>query len=330
MPNYTEEQAARAIIDVLDGTDWEPLALAHGLLAVKAAKSAGEVANVIYDKGDVSKKQAAILASEVAEKGLIPLLQLRTRMGSAENPITKLFPAAVTERRFIDFLDDLKEARPGIDYEDDRAVRHSLTDFTITEGKLRLPINIKNAGTQFESAKKLVGLDPQDCIPIPAYKAFGAIERLPHLLYSICVDYKLIGQLTQLLPQLFSENEAITWEILNKYSGARVKKAEDKFVSTVTKNHWERIAAIVSNNPFHVISAKRSVRILRDKPERTPGVGLKAWGTSASGEVNVHISIAQETTPWETVRDRIIKNGLIDVLQAIDRKITKEVDDPEI
>lgn len=49
-------------------------------------------------------------------------------------------------------------------------------DFTLEEAAASLPMNTKNAGARFREAKKLVGLDPDDCIPIPAYKAHGALE----------------------------------------------------------------------------------------------------------------------------------------------------------
>jgi hypothetical protein len=53
-------------------------------------------------------------------------------------------------------------------------------------------------------------------------------------------------------------------------------------------------------------------------------------GTGASAEVNVHISIAEETKPWAEVFDRIVKNSLTDRIGAINRKKTEVVYDPEI
>lgn len=78
-----------------------------------------------------------------------PKLEPRTKTGSAENPITKLFPAAITEQRFIEKLDNLLCQRSTVDYEDDRESGHTLIDFTLTEGKSRLPVNVKNAETRF-------------------------------------------------------------------------------------------------------------------------------------------------------------------------------------
>ena len=78
------------------------------------------------------------------------------------------------------------------------------------------------------------------------------------------------------------------------------------------------------------MSARKSVRILQTKPQRTPGIGLKAWGTGASGEINVHVSIREDTTPWATVSQRIIDSGVQNIVNAVNRKRTEVVYDPEI
>jgi hypothetical protein len=217
-------------------------------------------------------------------------------------------------------------------YSDDRETRHSLSDFTLHEQELDLPVNIKNAGTRFESAQRLVGLEPDDCIPIPAYKAHAALktERDQNLLYIISVDYLLIGALNVLLPQIFTHDETLVWELLNRYSGSNVRNAEDIFIFSTVRRHWSRFKEIVQNNPFHLISARKAVRILQTKPQRTPGIGLRAWGTGANAEVNVHVSIQEDTTPWDVVNNRIDADGLLDIIRAVNRKRVEEVYDPEI
>jgi hypothetical protein len=79
-----------------------------------------------------------------------------------------------------------------------------------------------------------------------------------------------------------------------------------------------------------VVSAKRSIQILHELPKRTPGIGLRAWGTSARAEVNVHLSIKEDTTPWDIVRERIRSNGIINILDAVNRTKIQEVYNPEI
>ena len=251
-------------------------------------------------------------------------------MGSAENPITKMFPAAITEERFLEQMDNITTERTTLSYSDNRHTGHTLTDFTLREDNLDLPVNTKNAGTRFESAQKLVGLDPDDCVPIPAYKAHGALQKVPNLLYVISIDFNLVPNLEKLLPGLLNRNERIVWDIINQCGGSQLKNAEDSFVYAMVRNYWAGIERAIQKTPFHVISARKAIRILQVKPGRTPGIGLKAWGTGASAEVNVHVSIEEDTTPWEEVSERIISKGISNIVKAVNRRRTEEVYDPEI
>src|SRR5262249_52973191 len=125
-------------------------------------------------------------------------------------------------------------------------------------------------------------------------------------------------------------NESVVWDLLNRFHGSQLKKAEALFVSKMTQKYWDQFANLAAANPFHVISARRSIRILQQKPERTPGIGLKAWGTGTNAEVNVHISIRAETTDWTAVHDRIKEHGILDIINAVNRKRQEWVYDPEI
>ena len=150
------------------------------------------------------------------------------------------------------------------------------------------------------------------------------------LIYAISVDYPLVSNLSVLLPTLLTADELIVWELLNDYTGTQVRKAEDQFIFATVTKHWQHIEAVTSGNPFHVISARKAIRILQTKPERTPGIGLRAWGTGASAEVNVHISLANDATPWSAVAGRLVEGGIPDIAGAINRRRTEEVYDPEI
>lgn len=323
-------EAARALVEVFENSPWEAVALAHGYLRLQKGESEEAAARVTYEMGAATLTASREMLKRAIKEGFLSVLQRRERTGSAENPVTKLFPAAITEQRFLELADDLCAVRKGLSYSDDRQAGHSLTDFTFREDGLELPINVKNAGTRFERAAELVGLDPNDSIPIPAYKAYGAIERLGPLVYVISVDYQLIGLLDSLLPELFDEREKIVWDLLNAYAGARVRKAEDAFVARIVRRHWEKIGGKAKAAPFHVVSARKAIRILQTMPQRTPGIGLRAWGTGASAEVNVHLSISADTKPWREIADRIRVNGITDIISAVNRKRTEVVYDPEI
>jgi len=327
---YNDERAAKALVKILGNSRWHAVAFAYGYLAMVNGTSDDSVAQIIRLHSDITLRSAKEFIQQSKEQGFLSLLQKRDRKGSAENPITKLFPATVTEQRFLELLDDLCNARSGLSYTDDRHSRYTLADFKLCEGEDVLPINIKNAGTRFEQAKQLVKLEPDDCIPIPAYKANAAVETMPNLLYNVSVDFHLVNILNKLLSQILTSDETIVWDILGTYKGgSHVKSAEDEFVFGTVHKHWDAFKQVVNNNPFHVISARKSVYILQSKPYRTPGIGLK-WGTGASAEVNVHVSITEDTIPWMVVSDRIKLNGIVDIINAVNRKLVKEIYVPEI
>lgn len=334
MEGYSDIRAAQAIKEVIGNSRWEGVAFAEAFLAISSLGADNEeAARIVFQKGARSLKASREIIPLARKDGLLQLLQHREKTGSAENPITKLFPAYITEQRFLEFLDALMAQRDGLSYREDRGTEHSLRDFTIMEGDVELPINVKNAGTRFENANQLVGLEPDDCIPIPAYKAHAALDSsgfTPNFLYVISVDYDLIKLLDVTLPKLFSDDEAIVWDLLNKHTGKLVRDAEDLLIGRIVRKHWPELQTMVNDKPFHVISARRAITILQTIPKRTPGIGQRAWGTAARGEVNVHISVKTETKHWSEVAERIVQKGVIDVVKAVNRKVMKEVYDPEI
>ncbi len=326
---YNDEKIARALDRTIGRSRWEAVALSHAYLMLHGGESEEDAAKTIYSSGAYTLGKSKEIVQTLLKVGFISMLKPRERTGSAENPITKLFPATVTEERFVELLESLCSSRKGVSYTDDRDSR-GLTDFTLIEGDKELPINVKNAGTRFEKAKELVGINPDDCVPIPAYKANNALDNEPNLIYVISVDYNLIEELGGLLPGLFNEDESLVWDLLNRYAGSRIRDGEDWFVFSMVKKYWDSIRPVVADNPYSVISARKAIRILQTHPRRTPGIGLRAWGTGASAEVNVHICVSEETIPWEIISERIAQGGIEDILSSINKKSMEEVYDPEV
>lgn len=332
MGSSPDAAVARVLVTILADSRWEAVALARGYLALtEGGLSVDEAAATMRRQTGASMTLTAArrMALQLLQTGLLANLRLRERMGSAENPVTKLFPATLTEMRFSRLLERLSESRPGIAVSDDRMSEHSLTDYTLVEGDIRVPVNVKNAGTRFERAQQLVGLDPDDCLPIPAYKAYAATEREPHLLYAVSVDFGLVHRISETLPPLFTPQEALVWDLLNRFSGSLLRSAEDAFICAVAAKYEDRLLAVAGDMPFHVVSARKAIRILQQKAERTPGIGLRAWGTGASAEVNVHLSLREDMTPWTAVDQLISGQGLTRVVAGIDRRRMELVFDPE-
>lgn len=327
---YDGREAAAALVSVLGDSAWIAVDLAHGFLALESGETLDSATHTSCRNKGLSLKRCRELLQRATQEGFIRILEERSDTGSSVNPITKLFPATVTEQRSLEELDALSEERPSMQYTDDRESGHTLSDFTLSEGDDVLPINIKNAGTRFEQAQQLVGLDPDDCIPIPAYKAYAAVESMPNLLYVISVDYTLVETLDALLPRLFSREEAVVWDLLTRFKGTRIRRAEDSFILRMVATHWTRIKAAVAGTPFYVASARKAIKVLQDKPMRTPGIGLRAWGNRASAEVNVHLSLSEDTKLWPDVRARLKTEGLSGIIQSVNRRVQAWVYDPEL
>lgn len=331
----TPRETAEALDEVLGDTGWEAVGLAQAYLRIQAdgGRPSKRAAQLIYrNSNEHLQADGERIVIEMAASGeqydFLQHAKERSQTGSAGNFIPKGFPGAITERRFLERLEDLQEQRPSIEVQDDRHERHGLSDFTLVEGDFELPINVKAATTPFEKAKEFVGIESDDCLPIPAYKAHGALEKLPDLIYTISPDWELLDILPELLEEVFTDKESIVWEVMAKHGGSGRQNAEDTFIYQTLDKHWSDISSAIDDNPFHAISAKRAIRILKDKPKRTPGVGVKAWGTLAMAETNVHISISEETVAWQEVADRLEEVGVEGVLQDLRRTTEVEIPDP--
>jgi hypothetical protein len=321
---------AESVVKVLSDSRWIGACLANAQVELNNGQNLDDVSRRLYERSSLTLTKSKEIVKVLKNQDFTNFIEPRKKIGSAENPVTKLFPAAITERQFLDELDNLCEKRRSISYRDERFQGHTLVDFTIIEKEIELPINVKNAGTRFENAAQLVGLDPNDCIPIPAYKAHNAVEKEPNLLYAISIDYSLIRKIESYLLTEFNKDEAVVWKLLNNYAGTLIRDAEDKFIYTIVNKYWQQFSDQVALPIFRVISARKSIRILQKFPKRTPGIGLRAWGTGASAEVNVHISISDETKEWSEIFRRINDNGILDIINAVNRKKTEIVYDPEI
>lgn len=326
----SDAAAAKALVSVLGSCRWEAVAYARGFLAIKAGKSIDAAAKVTSQNGNVSLKRSKEFFMGLAEKGFLGQLKARERTGSAQNPFPKMLPGRMTEQRFVEELDKLTAKRQSLTYDDERQESDTLVDFTLLENGDSLPINVKNAGTRFASAATFVGLDPDDCIPIPAYKATMALERGLNLLYAVAIDFDLVARVKSALPTIFTRQETIVYDLINAYTGSNVRSAETNFVATVVAKYWDRLKSVTDPKMFHVVSARKVIRIMNSMPKRTPGIGMKAWGTSARAEMNVHLSVKEDTTPWETIARRLEAKGIPDIVHAVNRKVMMEVYDPEI
>ena len=98
------------------------------------------------------------------------------------------------------------------------------------------------------------------------------------------------------------------------------------------QTHRSALESLVSaTSEFRVISAQRVKAGVRDGWERCPGLGIKGAGTGGfKGEVNVHVSVRDETRPWEEVADMLRNGGVQVVLDMIRRRQSPDTSVPTL
>jgi hypothetical protein len=191
-------------------------------------------------------------------------------------------------------------------------------DYAVLRDGLELPINVKVASTRFREAQRVVALEPDDCIPVGAYKAIGASERVSDLVYVFLVDFSLREKVDAFMEELDGPL-AIAWHLLSWYAGRGAKRVQDGFTDALFNQHEDVLMALVPGvTSYRVISAQRVLAIMRDLPRRVPGLGVKAAGRGVfQAEVNVHVSVRQETRPWDDVADQLRRYGIQPILDQI-------------
>lgn len=234
----------------------------------------------------------------------------------------------IAERAFRD--DHLSELE--LDFEIvDYVLEGENRDFGVERDGLELPINVKVASTLFRNARRVVDLDPEDCVPISAYKAIGASERVPDLVYVDLVDFSMRERVDDFVGALDGEY-GIGYHLFSWYGGRGTKRAQDEYVTALFDRYSDDLKALAPGvTSFRVISAQRVLAILRENPRRVPGLGVPGAGTGGFiAEVNVHISVEDETVPWELVSERLQREGIQPVLDDIRRTAAVTVPDPEV
>ena len=266
------------------------------------AHSNWEVANVV--------RNYARLYPETKQFALPPSHRLTYANAAFQN----LIVGRIAERLFMSVcLNPLSEH--GFTWQDDRHYGNS-RDFTLTKDGAELPLNVKVATTKFRKAQNSVALDPDDCVPFPAYKVTNAVNRLPDLLYIDLIDFGLRDRVEHFMKKL-SEDELIVWTMFTWYGGQGVTAAQDEFVDALFKKHNNGLMKLAASPPvFRVVSAKKILEVLREDLERCPQLTGKA-SLTAGRDASINLSISKETLPWSELFNQLTTGGIEGVLQTI-------------
>lgn len=117
-------------------------------------------------------------------------------------------------------------------------------DFGVQKDGLELPINVKVASTLFRKAQEVVGLDPEDCIPISAYKAIGSTEKVANLVYSDMVDFKLREFVDGIMERL-DGSLGIGWHLLSWFGGKGAVRAQNEYLVALFEVLGDELEALV-------------------------------------------------------------------------------------
>ncbi len=122
-----ELKVAESIVNVLGDSRWMGVQLAKAYLGLASGTPKEKIAKDIYRSGCITLARAMEIIPIIEKSGFICYIPHRKKLGSAENPITKLFPAAITEQRFLAEIDSLRITRKTVDYTDFRYLFIKLT-----------------------------------------------------------------------------------------------------------------------------------------------------------------------------------------------------------
>ena len=103
---------AESITKVLPDSRWIGACLGRAQVSLSRGHDAEEVARELYEGSSLTLTRSREIVARLQTSDFTDLLEPRKKTGSAENPVTKLFPAAVTERQFLDEMDRLRGIRP--------------------------------------------------------------------------------------------------------------------------------------------------------------------------------------------------------------------------
>lgn len=280
--------------------------------------SCGQIAAALKDCGISSDWQLA--TDVILSPASLPFGSLnQDRAGRPKSAFQNLVVGTIAEHAFREqHLAALEKDGFGVvDYHEQGENR----DFAIEHGQLELPVNVKVASTIFRKAWETVKLQPQDCIPISAYKAIGASERVPDLVYVVLVDFELREKVDAYMDAL-QGSPGILWDLLSWYGGRGAKRAQDEFVTRLFDSpHGAALLKLIPGaTHFRAVSAQRVLAVMRSMPRRCPGLGVKAAGTGTfNAEVNIHLSVAAETVPWDEVGELLRRDGIQMLLDRIRR-----------
>lgn len=190
--------------------------------------------------------------------------------------------------------------------------KHNETDYRVINGAGRqvFRINIKFHGTLFRDARKVVGLEPEDCFALATYKIKQGLEKhdregLPYLFLIVSANIAA-SEVGNTIPDPIIDLWTLIASTKGKVEGK--KRLEDRLVEHMVKEPPAEFAAIQSRlietlaqARWRVLSARKAQKVMKDLLfQRVFALTVKNFTRAYSrAEVDMHFSLAADMMPLE-------------------------------
>lgn len=239
-------------------------------------------------------------------EGLLDGALSRRRQG-----IAQMLLGALAERRFEELINQVTGG--GVLRIEDHRPSRTDTDYRLLNGNGH-PIcrfNVKFHGSLFREARRYVGLDPDDCFALAAYKIDRALrrqedEKLPYIFLVLTVPDLAAADVGGPIP----DDHVWALAILE----GRLAVEEAIVARLLRDDYLPRFRPFFARMPegqFRVISAKKADTLLREKLfERVPALSLKGFTRKfRNAEVDMHLSLTRELTPARTFLELLVQES---------------------
>ncbi len=205
------------------------------------------------------------------------------------------------------------------------------TDYRVLNGKGRqiFRINIKFHGTLFRQAKELVGLAPEDCFALAAYKIKQGLDKqerevIPYLFVVVSCPVSALD-VGAAIPKGLVDLACLI-HASKKVTGKR--KIEEKIIEHLASGNvrsfdktLENLASKLESAIWRVISARRADKLLREKLfDRMYAVRVRSFTRSyRNAEVDMHFSLAEDMTPLTEFLKQLGEIGLPGMMGKLER-----------
>lgn len=308
-------QLARTLRDVFADTPIPKVREVRQVFAVERILG-GDPIEIVAADFKLQRRGLEALATQVAAQGLAGIApdtyqvteqdRLKRRLGIAQMLLGEL-----AERRFEAVIQEVTGG--GVLRIEDHRPSRTDTDYRLLNGNNN-PIcrfNIKFHGSLFREARRFVGLDPEDCFALAAYKINNALrrqrdERLPYTFLVLSVPDLSAGDVGRLVPDDY------VWALATL--GGKMAVEEAIASRLLGSDHLPRFRPIFDKMPagqFRVISAAKAAKLLHEKLfERVHALSLKGFTRKfRNAEVDMHFSLSQELTPVRTFLELLIRES---------------------